>query len=156
MKKRVICLVLAVLSVLCVAFAGCAEEKPQFVPPAFDATAAVGAPAIAEGEKGYGVLDARGVYKVGVCGMVVMDGDKADVWFTNPAENAVWLKLRVHNKKTGEILGETGLIKPGEYVQTVTFITAPAKGDEIVLRVMSYEPDTYYSKGEVTLNTVVS
>lgn len=156
MKKRVFCLVFAVLMMLGACFVGCAKEKPQFVPPAFDPAAVAGDHGVAEGEKGYGVLDARGVYKVGVCGMVVMDGDKADVWFTNPAENAVWLKLRVHNKKTGEILGETGLIKPGEYVQTVTFITAPAKGDEIVLRVMSYEPDTYYSKGEVTLNTTAS
>ena len=156
MKKRVFCLVIAVLSVLCVAFVGCAEEKPQFVPPAFDANAVVGDHGVAEGTNGYSVLDARGVYKVGVCGVVKVVDNKADVWFNNPAENAVWLKLRVHNKKTGEILGETGLIKPGEYVQTVTFITAPSKGDEIVLRVMSYEPETYYSKGEVTLNTTAS
>ncbi len=156
MKKRVICLVLAVAGVLCAALVGCAEEKPQFVPPAFDENAVVGEPNIAEGEKGYGVLDAKGVYKVGVCGVVSVVDGKADVWFTNPAENTVWLKLRVQNKQTGEILGETGLIKPGEYVQSITFFEAPAKGTAIVLRVMSYEPDTYYSKGEVTLNTVAS
>lgn len=156
MKKRVICLVLAVLSVLCVAFVGCAEEKPQFVPPAFDANAVVGDHSVAEGANGYSVLDARGVYKVGVCGVVKVVDNKADVWFTNPAENAVWLKLRVQNKKTGEILGETGLIKPGEYVQALSFYKTPAAGTDIVLRVMSYEPDTYYSKGEVTLNTTAS
>ena len=156
MKKRVLCLVLAVLSVLCVAFVGCEEEKPQFVPPAFDATAVAGEHDVQEGQRGYGVLDARGVYKVGVCGMIIVEEGKAEVWFTNPAENTVWLKLRVHDKKTGEILGETGIVKPGEYVQTLTFIKAPAKGDEIVLRVMGYEAETYYSKGEVTLNTTVS
>ena len=156
MKKRVICLVLAVLSVLCVAFVGCAEEKPQFVPPAFDESAVAGTPAIAEGENGYGVLDAKGVYKVGVCGAVKVADGKADVWFTSPAENTVWLKLRVQDKQTGKILGETGLIKPGEYVQSVTFFEAPAKGTAIVLRVMSYEPETYYSRGEVTLNTTAS
>lgn len=155
MKKRVLCLVLAVLSVLCLAFVGCEEEKPQFVPPAFDATAVQGAHDVQEGQRGYSVLDARGVYKVGICGMIVVEENKAEVWFTNDAENNVWLKLRVQDK-SGNILGETGIVKPGEYVKEISFTTAPAAGDAIVLRVMSYEPETYYSKGEVTLNTVAS
>ncbi len=156
MKKRVICLVLAVLSVLCLVFVGCEEEKPQFVPPAFEPNAVVGEHDVQEGQRGYGVLDARGVYKVGVCGMIIVEEGKAEVWFTNPAENTVWLKLRVQNQETGEILGETGILKPGEYVKMLTFIKAPAVGDKIVLRVMGYEAETYYSKGEVTLNTTVS
>ena len=156
MKKRVFCLVFAVWMMLGACLVGCAKEKPQFVPPAFDANAVVGDHGVAEGTNGYSVLDARGVYKVGVCGVVKVVDNKADVWFNNPAENAVWLKLRVHNKKTGEILGETGLIKPGEYVQALSFYKTPAAGTDIVLRVMSYEPDTYYSKGEVTLNTTAS
>ena len=156
MKKRLLCLTLALLALMTVCLASCKKETPQFVPPAFDTNAVAGVPAIAEGENGYSVLDARGVYKVGVCGVVKIVENKADVWFTNPAENTVWLKLRVQNKQTGEILGETGLIKPGEYVQSITFFEAPAAGTSIVLRVMSYEPDTYYSKGEVTLNTTAS
>ena len=163
MKKRVFCLLLALLMALGVCFVACEEEEPetpapstQFVPPPFDANAVQGAPNIAEGENGYGVLDAKGVYKIGVCGEVKVVNGKADIWFTNPAENTVWLKLRVHDKTTGAILGETGLIKPGEYVQSITFTKAPAAGNEIVLRVMSYEPETYYSKGEISLNTVAS
>ena len=159
MKKRVFCLLFAILMAFGVcSFVACEDdaEKPQFVPPAFDSNAVAGEHNVAEGENGYGVLDARGVYTVGVCGEVKVTDGKADVWFTNPAENTVWLKLRVHNKKTGEILGETGIVKPGEYVQTITFLKAPKAGDEIVLRVMGYEAETYYSKGEVTLNTTAS
>ena len=156
MMKKVCCLVLAVLSVLCVCFVGCAEEKPQFVAPAFEANAVAGEPTNAEGEQGYRVLDARGVYKVGICGQIKVVDGKADVWFYNSAENNVWLKLRVQDRKTGAILGETGLLKPGEYVQSITFTKAPSAGTEITLRVMSYEPETYYSKGEVTLNTATS
>lgn len=158
MKKRIVCLVFALILALGACFVSCEEEETpaQFVPPPFDASAVVGTPAIAEGEKGYGVLDARGVYSVGVCGEIVVQEGKADIWFTSPAENTVWLKLRVLNKQTGEILGETGLIKPGEYVQSISFIKSPAKGSEISLRVMSYEPETYYSRGEVTLNTTAS
>ena len=155
MKKRVLCLVLAVLSVLCTCLIGCSDE-PQFIPPAFDSAAVAGVPDIAVGEHGYDMKDAYGVYKVGVCGEVRVDGGKADVYLTNDAQNNVWLKLRVQDKKTGAILGETGLIKPGEYVRSISFTKAPLVGVEITLRVMSYEPDTYYSKGEVLIHTIAS
>ncbi len=155
MKKRVLCLALAALSVLCLCFAACSDE-PQFVPPAFESTAVVGVPDIAVGEKGYDVKDAYGVYKVGVCGEVKVEDGKADVYLTNDAQNNVWLKLRVQDKNTGEILGETGLIKPGEYVRSVVFSKVPLAGVEISLRVMSYEPETYYSKGEITIYTIAS
>ena len=155
MKKRVCCLLFAIVMLLGVCLASCKEEEPQFVPPSFDAAAVAGTPTVPDG-LGYSELDAKGVYRFSVCGEVKVVDEKADVWFTSPAENTVWLKLRVQNKQTGEILGETGLIKPGEYVQSISFFSAPKKGTAIVLRVMSYEPDTYYSRGEVTLNTVAS
>ena len=90
-----------------------------------------------------------------VCGVVKLNDGKADVWFTNPEKNTVWLKLRVMNEQ-GEILAETGLIRPGEYLQTVTFDTLPQSGDNITMKVMAYEPDTYLSAGAVSLKTVIS
>ena len=138
---------LSLSSILC----SCQEQTPEFVPPPFDPAAVVGIPEVPDG-LGYGELDARGAYKFSVCGMVKVVDGKADIWFTSSEDNDVWLKLRIQDKN-GNILGETGLIKPGEYVQTVTFIDPPAPGTEIVLRVMGYEPDTYYSAGEAKLNT---
>ena len=64
--------------------------------------------------------------------------------------------MRVVDQETGEIYGETGLVKPGEYVQSVTFDKVPVQGTAITMRVMSYQPDTYYSAGEVKMNTVVA
>ena len=55
----------------------------------------------------------------------------------------------------GNTLGETGLIRPGEYVQSVVFETIPEVGDSIGLKLMAYEPETYYSAGSATLNTTV-
>ena len=57
--------------------------------------------------------------------------------------------------QSGELLGETGLIRPGEYVQSVTFDTVPASGATISMKVMAYEPETYHSAGAVTLNTTI-
>lgn len=45
-------------------------------------------------------------------------------------------------------------MKPNEYLKAVTFTTAPQSGAKIKLKIMAYEPETYYSAGAVTLNTV--
>ena len=105
-------------------------------------------------ELGWQELDAQ-AFQVGVCGAVVLEGSQADVWLTNPEGNNVWLKLRILDED-GDVLGETGLIRPGEYVQSVTFRHGPgARCTAISMKVMAYEPETYHSGGAVTLNTVV-
>lgn len=80
--------------------------------------------------------------------------DVADVYLTNDEGNKVWLKLRILDEEDN-ILAETGLLKPNEYVKTVTFDKIPKSGANIKLKIMAYEPDTYYSAGAVTLNTTV-
>ena len=129
-------------------------KKGEFVPPPFDSNAVVGTPEVPDG-LGWSELDAKGFYYVSVCGEVKLNEDKADVWFTNPEKNNVWMKLRVFDKD-GKVLAETGLIRPGEYLQTIHFDELPDIGDEITLKVMAYEPDTYVSAGAVSLETVIS
>ena len=149
--------VLCVLSLAVMVFA-LTRQEPQtvmgeFTPPPFDSTAVVGSPAVPDG-LGWQELDAR-VYKVGICGKFIPKGNSADIWLTNPESNTVWLKVRVLDEK-GNTLGETGLIKPGEYVQSVRLDTVPKAGTPIVLKIMAYQPDTYYSEGAVSLNTTIS
>ena len=128
------------------------RQEPQtvmgeFTPPPFDSTAVVGSPAVPDG-LGYNELDCQ-VYKVSLCGKLNADGN---IWLTNPESNEVWLKVRILDAK-GNILGETGLVRPGEYVQTVALTTIPKSGTPITLKIMAYEPDTYYSAGAASLNT---
>lgn len=52
-------------------------------------------------------------------------------------------------------MGETGLLKPGEYVKTVTLTKTLAAGENIKLKIMGYEPETYESAGSVSLNVTV-
>ena len=147
----VLCLVsvIVMVAVLC-----CTpkEEMGAFIPPAFDNAAAVGTPEVPDG-LGWQELDAQ-VFKIGICGKVIPEGNTADIWLTNPESNAVWLKVRILDAD-GNTLGETGLVRPGEYVQSVTWNTVPQSGTPIVLKIMAYEPDTYYSAGAVSLNTTV-
>ena len=57
--------------------------------------------------------------------------------------------------KDEKVVGETGLLKPGEYIKEVKLDKSLKKDDEITLKVMGYEPDTYYSAGSISLNTKV-
>lgn len=155
MKKKNTPLILAaaicVLSLIVMIFALTGQKKPQaageFTPPPFDSTAVVGTPDVPDG-LGYSELDCQ-VYKVSLCGKLNASGD---IWLTNPETNEVWLKVRVLDEK-GNILGETGLVRPGEYVRTVALTTIPKSGTPITLKIMAYEPNTYYSAGAASLNT---
>ena len=124
----------------------------EFTPPPFETNAVIGIPNVPD-DLGWTELDAQ-AFLFSVCGKVVVRDAKADIWLTNPESNTVWLKVRILDKN-GETLGESGLIRPGEYVQTVTFDTVPKDGTTIGLKLMAYQPETYFSEGTATLNTTV-
>ncbi len=148
----VICVVFALAAGILVAVTG-RSEPPSFVPPPFDKNALDGTPHVPE-ELGWSEVYKTGMsFRASVCGEIILENDKAEIYFTNPPENTLWLKLRILNKN-GDVLGETGLIKPGQYLPEITFDTLPKNGENIVLKLMSYQPETYYSGGSVTMNTV--
>lgn len=130
------------------------QEPPVFTPPNFDAAAQSGTPAVPS-NLGWSEIYQDGMgYTVHVCGKVIVNDGSADVYFANDRDNAVWLKLRITDEK-GAILGETGLIKPDEYVRSVTLRTVPEDGSKVKMKIMAYEPDTYYSAGSVSLQTTI-
>ena len=65
-----------------------------------------------------------------------------------------YLDYRVLDEN-GEMLGETGLIKPNEYVKYVALSRELPQGTKIKLKIMGYEPQTYRSAGAATLNTTI-
>ena len=130
------------------------RQKPQFVKPEFDPSAEDGTPDVPEA-LGYSEIYQTGMaYRASICGNVVINGDTADIYLTNSAENTDLLKVRVLDSK-GNIIGQTGLISPGQYVKSVKFDAIPLDGEEITLNLMGYEPETYYSSGEASLATTV-
>lgn len=148
----------AVLAVLVIAMvlALCLPNRKmaEFTPPPFEQNAVSGTPKVAQ-ELGYSSPYKEGMtYRFSVCGNVMTEGNEAVVYLTNPAENEVWMKLRVLDENRN-VLGETGLIKPGEYVKSVALNTLPDAGTKISLKIMGYEPETYRSAGSVALNTAI-
>lgn len=156
MKKRIIPLLVLLCAVsttmMIVALHHINPNEPKFVPPDFDQNAQVGAPHVPE-ELGWAELYQDGMsFKVGICGNLILDQKEAAVYFYNHESNTVWLKLRVMDDQ-GRIVAETGLLKPAEYLQTIQFNQALKNGDKLKLKIMAYQPDTYYSEGAIVLNT---
>ena len=132
------------------------KEPPrgEFVPPAFESMAQQGTPEVPE-ELEYSSPYREGMaYRFSVCANVTMDSSSATVYFTNAQENDVYLKLRVLDGND-KILGETGLLTPGEYVKEVQLLRELPSGTGIRLKIMSYIPDTYMSAGSVVLHTTI-
>jgi len=152
-KPLIIAAAMCILSIIVMIVALTAYKQPkttkEFSPPPFAGEAVAGVPDVPDG-LGYSELDCK-AYKVSLCGKLTASGD---IWLTNPESNAVWLKVRVLDAE-GCVLGETGLIRPGEYVRKVELTSIPPVGSPVILKIMAYEPETYYSAGVASLNTTM-
>ena len=128
------------------------EEIGEFIPPEFDAAAVKGIPDVPD-DLGYSSPYQDGMaYRFSVCGKI-KSGNIATVYFTSNEENDVYLKLRILDE-SGNIIGESGLIRGGEYIKDIQLSRSIKSGEKIKLKVMGYEPDAYYSAGSVVLSTV--
>lgn len=155
-KYKVILVIVSVLcclsiTVMIIAINKTVYDKWSFTPPAFDPNAITGVPEVPE-ELGYSSLEVEQGYAVYVCGKPVAKGRHADVYFTSPESNTVWLMLQIVGED-GRVLGETGIIRPGEYVKTVTLGTVPGRECKVKLKIIAYCPETYTSMGTIGLNT---
>lgn len=129
-------------------------SQGEFVPPAFEESAVVGTPEVAE-ELAYMECYQEGMnFRFWCCGNVQQTEKMAVTYFTNSQENEVWMKMRILDEE-GAILGETGLLKPGEYVEGVLLSEELEAGTPIELKIMAYEPETYYSAGAVSVHTQI-
>ncbi|MFA5561432.1 MAG: hypothetical protein WDA00_02175 [Eubacteriales bacterium] len=130
-----------------------ATHETPFSPPEFDRTALVGTPEVPQA-LGYSRLQVEQGFQAYVCGNLLADGRQVDVYFTSPETNTVWLLLRLLDEQ-GRVLGETGIIRPGEYVKAVTLHAAPDGEQNLQLKIVAYQPETYVSMGTVGLHTTL-
>lgn len=149
---------ICILSIIGMIFAltvGNKKKSINFSPPEFDKTAQSGIPSVDE-NLGWSKIHQEGMdYTAFVCGNILVKDQYANVYFTNIKENTVWIKLRIIDENKN-LLGETGLIKPGEYIESVLILHPLKNGSKIQLKIMAYEPETYYSIGSVALNTIIN
>ncbi len=128
------------------------SEKQEFVPPPFDENAEKGFPSVSEE---YAFADGNiGEHEFYICSKILSENGKAKVFFTNCEENSVWAKIRIIGE-SGKIIGESGLLNPGEYVEYISLKENLYKGSTVKVKVMLYEPDTYQSEGTIFLEAEI-
>lgn len=128
--------------------------RNDFVPPEFDTNARDGVPTVSS-ELGWSALSVQDGYNIHVCGVLKTDSSLSlPVWFASDEGNTVWVKLRIVDSN-GTTLGETGLLKAGQYVERVQLKEGAASGD-VTLQIMGYQPGNYYSAGTVGLATTLT
>lgn len=128
-------------------------SQPEFIPPEFDDTATLGVPDSVIDDTSFQYLKIDTNFEIGLCGKPYIKDNDLFLYFTNPANNENWLLVLLLNASGVEI-GRSGVLKPGEYVASVGFSEEYELDNlnSILIKIISYEPNTYESKGTVTLN----
>lgn len=150
-----VCCLISVLSMIYALSINSNSYQTEFIPPDFEMAAQTDTPTIPSYLEWSEISHDGMTFKVGISGKIIVKKDNyADIFLLNNEENNVWLKLRVFDENNN-ILGETGLLKPGEYVKSINFSESVIVGQKIKLKIMSYQPETYYSEGAIVLNTII-
>lgn len=156
-------IVIAACFLLTVLIAGAAfwavnnYRNSQFHAPEFDPAAVQGVPEDLPDNVGYSTFNVSGIFDLGICGVLYNEDGKVEVDLTNISTNDVWLSILLTDSE-GNYLGETGIVKPGEYVKYINIDEnkLPENSElDANMKVRSYEPETYYSKGSVNLNVTI-
>jgi len=129
------------------------QQRETFLPPSFDKNAQAINPSMKLPET-YGIFDVAKGYRVGICGKPNLKNKYLTIFFSNPITNTVWIKLSITDKD-GRMLGETGLLHPGEYIKQIKVNRTMDEGEPIIMQVLGYQKETYYSAGEVSLETAI-
>lgn len=151
-QKRIIAVLASLIVVALLVLLGASivrvnnARAGNFTPPPFDEAAVVGAPEALDAALNYRPILVEGAFSASMCFNLTAKDGKVDLYFTNAPENTVWLTASVFDA-SGALLGETGILRPGEYVQTLTLNKQPSAAQNVTVRIRAYEPDTYYSKG---------
>ncbi|MBE6595578.1 MAG: hypothetical protein E7644_07245 [Ruminococcaceae bacterium] len=118
--------------------------RGDFTPPPFEENVEIGTPEVPSSAQ-YGTVTVSEGFAFGMMATPTLEGNDLALYLASPATNTVWLLVRVYDE-SGNLLGESGLIRPGEYLPALKLTTLP-EGDTVRASVLSYEVPTYYSMG---------
>lgn len=127
-------------------------NKKEFVKPGFDINAKAGIPNVENIDEK--ILEINDGYKFYIEPNPVFINNQLQVNFVSLKENTVLLKIRILDENKN-ILGESGILKPGEYVKHIKINKKIEKNTKLTYLIMGYEKESYMSAGTVTLNTKV-
>lgn len=132
------------------------KYQTTFHPPVADATAVNGIPNPPD-DMSFGTFFSRNGQILGACGNLTLNGNQVDLYatFFGSTEDCN-VKVQIIDTNTEEVLGESGLLSAGQYVQTITLDTVPTQTTDVSIKFKAYEPETYYSAGSFEMDTVLN
>lgn len=150
----ILSIIAVVLIIMTIIIAQATGSKKEFLKPEFDKNATnITNEKIAE-ELQYAEINVEEGYIVGLCNNLVLDSsDNIKIYFTSLKENTVYVKLRIYDKNE-KLITETGLLKPDQQIEKIK-VENIKENKDVTIKIMSYDPETYYSRGTVTLNTKI-
>ena len=155
MKNKSTYMLLWILLLLFILIGGCLfsiNQKQKFVEPDFEEKVKNGMPQVENIDES--LIEIADGYEFYVAPIPLIADQSLVVNFSSIDGNNVWIKLRILDKN-GKIIGESGLLKPGQYIEKLPLKDKINVGDEITYVIMGYEIDSYLSAGTVSLKTKV-
>lgn len=142
--KTVVCIALTVTISVALSL-GC--YLLLYSPPAFEKNVQLGVPSPPETAT-YQEIAAQDGYVIGMSGRISVHNSQADVYLANLEGNNVWIRMTMMDNSEN-ILGQSGIIRPGEYLQTlpISLDLQQYKTAAVVIQIDGYVPDTYESAG---------
>ena len=129
--------------------------QPPYTPPPLEPNAVSGVPEPAENMR-YSRLETPAFnFSIAATAYQQKDGS-LKVYFTNHAENRAYLMCEVINKENNKVIYRSGLIRPGEYVESLSPLrTIENVATPIEIFVYALELEGYLSLGQVTIDNVL-
>ena len=154
-KRGIIYLIVFLISVSASVASWIYFQPRSFEHPDFEEAAIQGEPDVDKERFAYSPVEVAEGYSLVLCAVPANDGQEIEFNFTNPKDNNVNLKVEVYDKSE-KLLASTGVLKPGEYLKSVT-LKEPLEEREtpVNVRFMSYDPKNWTSKGNVNLELVI-
>lgn len=126
-------------------------KKNEFVVPEFEISSIDGKPENVDAILTYQEMKLKEDYIVSMCATPKEENCKLTLYFTSSEKNVDLLKAKVFDSNNN-LIGESGLLEPNSYVKDIILNRNLVDNEGISIKVMSYEKETYYSKGSFKLN----
>lgn len=138
-------------------------------PELLDSGRQAGVPASVAEEYGYTPYSAEGICDVVLCGNPEVEGKEVRLYLTNPETNTVWLRAEIYSvaftydaagnitaANPDKLLGRSGFLRPGEYVETVS-LSRELRDERtyVMIKISTYVEKTRTSNGFFYINTAL-
>jgi hypothetical protein len=132
------------------------SSNVAFAVPEFEADALTGEPQGVDESLAYKTIELGDDLTISMCTSLAVDeSSNVEVDFTSLSTNSSWVRLVILDAD-GTELGSTGILKPGQYVKDVAVGTPSASSVDATIKVLTYEPETYYSEGSASASVTLT